>query len=732
MRLLSFGNLVLDHNGEQHSSPYIALLALCYVAIEKEKNHRELAFMLQADDAGKEVKVLRNGEGFREQEIESKALRNYRKNISVLEKKIASTLFDEDEFHRDIISNKEFSSDVTDFIALTESSEEADFEKAVALYERGKFLDDFEATYNKGKLKRHYNKAIELQNWIEQQRTEFFARYTAVKEKLGQGVITLDELKRLLPMDVDIDNMGAQKITSFANRQFLEKDEQACKEYVRDYLKQHLEKISDEGIIQDYIFKVLLALEVAPAPNTELVQKAFSLNNRDYDAILEELQLDDWLNIQEQDASQLSESETISLRYDRSLLRNILRRDYNTYLEICLRLLEHANTAQQYDLLKDFLAAHPTAKLDDLEQKLNPIGCQLIHKLINEQKVDEAIDMAETLIHSFEELKTDYPHELGFWYAYALERNREHSKANELLKDLLKWVDSEDEEELYDKLAALRASVLTRVGKTKRDISKAKSLAEDVLQGDCDWALAEANNALGRTSFNLDEDLFRTKSHFNRSALLWESLGETLRQLGALNNLASIIDRNGLVEEAEASYQNVFDLAFEKEVESDFWLGILQNRTMFYHDTVTQGSAPNESLYTQKALEGIKELKRAIEVEDVSPFTKTTVYQNIAVYYEDLAEQDSAIEYYEKALIVAREDKLIQQEGLGLVWIGLLTDNFDKIELGINFLKKGGFEEDAQHSTNEYIEKLNSMLANKALTEKTRDEINYRLSHLSE
>ena len=729
MRLYCFGNISLEHKGEHHSSPYITLLALSYLALEKEKDHRELADMLQADDAGKEVHVLRSGDAFREQEIESKALRNYRNNISVLERKVSETLLGEDEYNRDIICYPNFLSDVTEFLELIENPDETD--TAIALYERGQFLADFETTYNRGKLKRHYSKAIELQNWVEQKRNQFYALYIEAKTKKGEALIDLTDLKRLLPIDVDVNEMDAPRITAFEHKQFTEKDELPCKEYIQNYIESHLKQISDEGITQEYIFQVLVALELVKENNVKAIQQAFSLSDRDYTDTLNELQLDGWLDSSE-DIDEIAKADSIQVLHGGQLLRQRLRRNYSEYIELVLRLLEPTNPQQQYDLVKDFLEAHPIAKLSDLTDDLTPKVCQIIHNLINEQKVDEAIDIAETLIHSFNELKENYPYELGFWYAYALERNREHSKANELLKDLLKWVDSEDEEELYDKLAALRASVLTRVGKTKRDISKAKSLAEDVLQGDCDWALAEANNALGRTSFNLDEDLFRTKSHFNRSALLWESLGETLRQLGALNNLASIIDRNGLVEEAEASYQNVFDLAFEKEVESDFWLGILQNRTMFYHDTVTQGSAPNESLYTQKALEGIKELKRAIEVEDVSPFTKTTVYQNIAVYYEDLAEQDSAIEYYEKALIVAREDKLIQQEGLGLVWIGLLTDNFDKIELGINFLKKGGFEEDAQHSTNEYIEKLNSMLANKALTEKTRDEINYRLSHLSE
>ena len=737
MNLNVLGDLALEKDGILHQKPYIALLALCYIAIEGKTDREELVNLIQAADKDKLSRMSRNdteeiseSERTRQDEVYKKSRNNFRQNIFQLKNSVGDQL-PRGKDYLDYLMHEEstLTCDYHKVIELFQGSAAEKLE-AISLYEQGQFLDDFETRYPK----RHLAVAKELKLWVNDKRNDLLSLYLKAKPQHNTKTLTLKDLEKQLPKNAGgaALSISADTILNLASASYDSKEKQSCLNYLEDYIPIHIADVVEEEANRELTFKVLEVLCLVEPPDILLAQNCFSINDDALIGMVDDLQEDGWLD------NEASSTKISRELLGKTLVTNRLYRSYSEHFDLVITLCKHASCLQKNQLLKNFIAQHVIQ--EDNYTVITTLVNQTCHQLINEQIATEAINLSTALIESYTKNKQEYPHELGFWYAYALERNRDHETANDILENLLKKVDSDNEKELYNKLTALRASVLSRISRTETDTSEAKSLADSVLKGDYEWAMAEAHNTLGRISFNLDEDLFRTKSHFNRSALLWESQGETLRQLGAMINLAAIIDRKSLAEEteettdrkslikeAEEAYENAFELAIEKEVDGDVWIGLLQNRIMFYHDNYIEGLVPNKQLYAQRASDGIKELKRAIKIEKLTSYTESFIYRNIATYHREVNKRSPALEYYEKMLEVSKEAKMINNEGLALVWIGLLTEDFDKVELGIDFLTKGGFEEDAQHSIREYKSFLKEKLKDLNITKSTQKEILHRL-----
>ena len=81
---------------------------------------------------------------------------------------------------------------------------------------------------------------------------------------------------------------------------------------------------------------------------------------------------------------------------------------------------------------------------------------------------------------------------------------------------------------------------------------------------------------------------------------------------------------------------------------------------------------------------------------------------------------------------IGKTHNLIQLEGIGLASIGLMEEDFNKIELGITFLKDAGFEDDANYFIEEYKELLTNISKDGDISDIRRSEIKAGFEFLEE
>ena len=729
MNLKVFGDLALEKDGVLHQKPYIALLALCYIAIEGKTDREELVNLVQAADKNRFSRMSRNdteeiseSERTRQDEIYKKSRNNFRQSIFQLKKSVGEELPKDIDYLNYLIRQE--STLICDYHKAIELFQGTTAEQleAIALYEQGQFLGYFETRYPK----RHLAVAEELKLWVHDKRSELLSLYLKAKSEHNTEVLTLKDLEKQLPKDAGgaALSISAETIVKLGSETYDLKEKQSCLNYLEDYIQIHIADVVGEEANRELTFKVLEVLCLVKPPDILLAKNSFSINDDVLIGIVDDLQEDGWL------ADDSSSGQVLGEPRGKTLVINRLNRSYSEHLDLIFNLCQHASIEQKRQLLQNLISHHVIQENDYIA--VTKLVNQTCHQLINEQNFDKAIKLSQLLIDKSIENKIEYQIELGFWHSYALERNSDFEGANTLLKDLIKKVDEEEQEDLFDRLNALRVSVLTRIAKGNRELKRTKKIAEEVLEGSSDWASAEALNTLGRLSFALDENLIQTKQYFNKASVLWESLGETIRQIGAMSNLAAILDRNKLIDEAEEAYDKAFEKAKEKKLYGDVWVRLLLNRATFYQESIINNVAPNPQEFTKKATKYINILKADLASEDISPYVKAHAYQNIGLYHEELNEHDIAVDFYKQALEIGREAQLVKTQGISMVNIGLLTQDFDLVEVGIqDFLKKGGFLEDAEYCRGLYLTLLKNLQRDKKQSETLFKELEFRIAQFT-
>lgn len=696
MNLKVFGNLALEKDGKIHQKHYIALLALCYVVIEGEHEREFIVNLVQAADKDRRSKMFRNDtkkeddpeRRSREDESYKNSNNNFRQHLHKLKTLVEQPIMQEPSTSY-LSADSAITCDYQRVIELFEGNPTEQLE-AIALYEEGLFLKDFEEQYPK----RHYAVAEELKLWVQDKRDELLTLYLEAKPQHNTQALTLKDLEKQLPKNAGgaALSINADTIVKLASANYDAKEKQSCLNYLEDYIPIHIADVVDDEAKQELTFRVLEVLCLLESPDISLAKNYFSIDDDSLIGIVDDLQEDGWLD------DDASSTKILHDPLGKTLVVNRLNRYYSEHLNLVNNLCKHASAIQKKQLLKGFLKHHMIQESDyDAITKLVNQSC---HQLINEQKTTEAVDIVETLIHSLKKVKEDYPNELKFWYCYALERNTNYAKAISKLDKFIPQTDINNESSLYYRLIALKASVLNRIGKgTSNNIPK---LAQEALLGDSDWAMAEAYNALGYYVFNTSENLDLTKDYFQKSIFYWNIVEEPIRQIGALTNLANNYDRKGFVKETEDLHKRSLKLANKLELSGDPWVRLLLNQTAFYNDLLFDTNFIKPKGFTKRAKQRNKQLIYALKTETIGLEVKTSALQNLGVYFEDQGKIKKAKKYYTQALDLAIEARIPKIQGVSMAGLGKLNKDLAQFEVGLDILKKAGHLEDYKYCKEEY------------------------------
>jgi tetratricopeptide (TPR) repeat protein/DNA-binding SARP family transcriptional activator len=219
-------------------------------------------------------------------------------------------------------------------------------------------------------------------------------------------------------------------------------------------------------------------------------------------------------------------------------------------------------------------------------------------------------------------------------------------------------------------VSALKGALYWRLGQ----LEEANEAAQRGLEGDAE-ARAEALNTLGVLARTRDE-YEAAGSLTRRAAALWKALGNQMRWVGALNNLAIIRTLAG--ERGED--------AFREALEASGKSGVLQARTLLnvgwaYEREGELGRA--EGAYREAAA-------RASDagVTEVAAWA----WNNLGVLHHKQRQPERAREAYEQALTLAQ--RAGEQRILGMVMANLaeLTEDREAWEEALRILEKSGHE----------------------------------------
>ena len=646
MLLRVFGKTKLESSNFdiEGKSSYMALLAICYLSIEGRTDRQSLANIIQAADTGKKSQTFNN----KSERVEkyTKARRNFRQNLYSLNNLAEKQLVYEDqEGYLNVIS--EIKCEYNQLVELFEGNS-TDQLDAITLFERqGEFLEDFENLYPD----KHKKVATELKFWVQNKKDELNRVYLKATHNHNSKIHTFEDLEKRLPKDAgpEVYVISADTLTELYNIDYDSKQKWLYLEYIENYIPIHIAHVVDENSIKELTFKILEVICLIEIPDLSLIQNTYSITDDILLGVIDELQAIGWLVYDDS-------TQSIQQLIGRNLVLNRLKRHYSQYLNIVNLLYSKASLTQRKQLLHFLINNYPINENDC--EKITRWVIQICKQLNHEELYDDAITLSESLKNNFTTNKIVYIPELDFWLAQSLERAKRYEDANNVLKQLLKTIDNEDEEDLNDMAIALRALVLTKIGKSERDANKAEKYAQTALKGSSNWAKAEANYALGIIAQKANKEVAVVMRYFDRSSLLWESLGESLKQLGVLSTIAATFEHHyGQVEKAEEAYLEVVNLAKKYEIESSLWIGILQNQTMFYHDSIQKESTTKIEYFTKQAKKGIKELERVLgsKTDKVNPYVAALAHQNIATFYYDNGDQSKECRRYRKRPAVTAE-----------------------------------------------------------------------------
>lgn len=732
MELQVFGDLELKvKDGSEvtrYKTPYITLTALCYLAIEGNANRKKVVAMFQADDVNKTSQTLRSNETIegRDESVESYevAKTNFHQNLFKLRNKLDRVIKPINNDADDFAINDTISCNYTYVLELLRS-DATNKQEAIDIYEQGLFLANFESSYPK----RHLKKAEALKNWVLDRREEILTAYLLAKAEQDEETLQLKDLRLRLPENPSgaAGSINTETLLKFYSAKFEAKEKSACLKYIEDYVPKHLQHISIEEEAQEVIFKVLLGIYSFAktdliAPDTEplkadlaFVQSSYGISDEVFEIICSDLEVDGWFR-----PEGIIPVENKPLQ---DVLKRYLARHYSDYYDFIALFCLLVSYQETFEVLQHFLSSHSEL----LENKAGVIKLvnNACHELINQQEYEQALRLSDLLLQKLDEGVATETH---FWHVYALEQSREYARAKEFFAGL----DIPKEEyELRCRLSGVKASVLARSSERKEDMTEARALANKISKSDSRWATAEAHNTLGVIELKTDENkLFKSQSYFRKAGIGWDSLGESIRQMGALSNLAVVLDRNGKIEEAEEAYDEVLRIAQDEEVNSTFWVTVLQNKFMFYCDCIQMQKAPSLEKYIELNNECIKDLLKALEKEDILPHTKAHTLFNIAIYHEDMRQNSLAVKYYKEALEISKVINLGEIGGLARVAIGALEKDFDKIEMGIKELIRGGYDENAEWCIKDYVVHLEEAIEKSKALGGNFDELQYRLEEV--
>ena len=724
MELKVFGALALEENAKKHKTPYIALLAICYLAIEGKTERKKLIDLIQAADKDRTSQMLRGDDSSKGESIENYdvAANNFRQNFFKLKRKLDSgvmPIVDDGEY---FTLQDGIYCEYNQVLDLFDS-DAASQQKAVSLYEKGLFLDNFEVSYPK----RHFEVAEALKNWIDDKRQDILKRYLAIKPEHNTQALNLDTLKLQLPENsgAEASNITAQTLLMLLNADFEPQQKSKCIQYIQDYIPIHLRNLSIED--EDNTVKLLFAIysfeqqdfQDKDQSYLQLIKNNYEISDDSYETIIEDLNMNEWLDEETQIPSNNGPLQ--------DAIKGYFSQHAYEYYDLIHTFSKALKPKVFFDLLSHFLKSHnpvPEELLDSVSKVVN----QCCHELIRLQEYEDALMLSDLLLRQLP--PNQEATETHFWHVYALEQSREYARAKEFFAS---FKIPREPYELQDRLNGVKASVLARSSEGREDMTEARALLDKILRGDSKWALAEAYNTLGVIELKTNEsNFFKVQSYFNKAAIGWEFLGESIRHVMTLSNLAVVFDRNEEIEEAEQAYDKAIKLAQEYEVNDTVRVNVLQNKFVFYHDCIKFELVDEPQQFIELSEKLINELLKAVAKKDISPGAHAGTIFSIAKYYEYLHNITLASEYLREALKISQEGGENQLVGLVLVELGTLEKDYDKIEEGIRELIRAGFDEDAKWCVEDYVDHLKNEIEQTKTVNQDAKELQFRLESIGE
>jgi tetratricopeptide (TPR) repeat protein len=243
-------------------------------------------------------------------------------------------------------------------------------------------------------------------------------------------------------------------------------------------------------------------------------------------------------------------------------------------------------------------------------------------------------------------------------WSRALEQAGQYKEALEKLSDLPESAT----------VSALKSALFWRLGHTE----EANDAAQKALDGEPE-ARAEALNTLGVLA-RTREDYGAAKSLTRRAAALWKTLGNQVRWVGALNNLALVRALSG--EPGEEAFREALEAAGKS--------GVLQARTL-----LNVGWAFEREGKLGRAEEAFREAAGQANEAGVTEVA-AWAWNNLGVLHHKQSQAERAREAYEQALSLAQ--RAGEQRILGIVMANLaeLTEDREAWEEALRILEKSG------------------------------------------
>lgn len=215
---------------------------------------------------------------------------------------------------------------------------------------------------------------------------------------------------------------------------------------------------------------------------------------------------------------------------------------------------------------------------------------------------------------------------------------------------------------------ALKGKLLHRLGRPE----EAREASERALEGGVE-ARAEALNTLGLLA-RVRGDFTTALDHFNRSAALFLTLGDQLRWVGALNNVA--MTRFEMGQDAEEAFREALEL-------------VQDNAALKARIYLNLGRIYEKQHAFAKAIAVYLDCARLAEDSQIMS-TAARAWNNLGVIYHQQSLSEQAREAYEKALRLAQRSGETVVQAMVLGNISELSDNPAALEEAIRLLEAAG------------------------------------------
>jgi tetratricopeptide (TPR) repeat protein len=318
-------------------------------------------------------------------------------------------------------------------------------------------------------------------------------------------------------------------------------------------------------------------------------------------------------------------------------------------------------------------------------QKARNAYCAHAKPLMDRLEFKAVIALLEEVRNAERVMGVEPDAESIFLHAYALERSGRFKDALEIVAKL--------EVERHDaNVSALKSVLLWRAGK----LEEAKALAEELLGNGVDslWSQAMAHNTLGYVS-SARGAFDDAVSHFNKSAELFEAVGDLQRSIGVLNNQGIELSKMGInAQKARASPSEIEGMlsdgeaAFQKALDGIERSGrgnqALEGRILLNMGAISEARSDwNEAA---KRYARAEEAIAGLEMNGLSArlrFNLGVVHRRVGLLSEANALFREAIQ---KAL--AAGELQIQAEAMG--HLAVMNKDIDQIELSLDLLHQVG------------------------------------------